>query len=145
LRSLDALNTLHNPIVPVITHTTIFANQILIFFSNIYPSVIITALHRKDYKVMTIYKPFIITLVPTILYCLISLMYCWINGQAMMSTHLDPHYAWRFLQCIIATIIATFLFFTRAKCYWYFIPLTLVVTAHLYVLIVNQYPCCVGG
>ena len=90
-------------------------------------------------------SPFGVILVMTIIYCILSLIYCWVNGQAMMSTHLEPHYGWRFLQCAIAAIMILIFLISRRSIYWYLIPYFLIMSALLYVPIVNQYPCCSGG
>lgn len=94
---------------------------------------------------ITKYIPFILILIPTILFCLAALSYCQVNGQAIASRHTEPQYFWRFSQCLAAGLLTVFLAFRRVKYYWYSIPFMLILTANLYIPIIAQYPCCIGG
>ena len=96
-------------------------------------------------KANTLYKA---ALCATILYGVGSLLYCILCGQSMMVTHIDPHYAWRNIQTALAMLLSLVLFFrkeTRKQHYWQVIPCLLLGLAPVYVLIVDQFPCCVGG
>ena len=93
-------------------------------------------------------KQFFIALSLTLGVCACLTLYCAVNGQAMAATHREPQYALRNIQLIIAAAAAAFIAArpqTRKVWYMYSIPLILCVFAFLYVWIVNQYPCCIGG
>lgn len=90
---------------------------------------------------------FIICLIATLFLCIGISIFCVFAGQTMASTHLEPQYALRDAQIILAaivTIILALIKYTR-KIYWFSIPTILLVFAFIYVFIVNQYPCCSGG
>lgn len=81
----------------------------------------------------------------TIIYCVLSLIYCWTHGQAMAASHIEPQYSWRFLQIVLAIIIGIISTLLRKDTIWLSIPTLLILTALLYIPIVAQYPCCSGG
>lgn len=80
--------------------------------------------------------------------CELIVIYCIANGQLMSSMHLESQYLLRDLQITGAVIIVMVVLFKQSvknKSGWLFIPTLLVGYAFLYVFIVNQFPCCIGG
>jgi len=91
--------------------------------------------------------------------CILMTICCIVFGQAMASTHMEPHYALAELQIIVAiiiTVILTVIFVVDhlrkhtfknhlQKLKWYSIPIMLAAVAPLYILIVSQFDCCRGG
>lgn len=88
---------------------------------------------------------FTILLLLTIIYCVLSLIYCWTHGQEMASSHIEYEYSWRFLQIVISIIIGIIFSVLHKDILWLYIPSLLILTALLYIPIVAQYPCCSGG
>jgi len=87
------------------------------------------------------------SLLSTVCLCVFITIFCILNGQHMAATHVEPPYSMAVLQIIVAVIIAVVFIiikYTR-NLKWFLIPATLIAFAPLYVIIVNQYPCCVGG
>ena len=93
-------------------------------------------------------RPYAIALGITVLYGIGSILYCVLFGQSMMGSHIYPHYAWRTVQMAAAVVLSLILFglkTTRKKLHWQIIPALLLGLAPVYVLIVDQFPCCMGG
>lgn len=81
----------------------------------------------------------------TIIYCALSLIYCWTNGQAIASTHHESAYSWCLSQIVIAIMIGIVFSLLSKDRLWLSIPSFLILTALLYVPIVGKFPCCSGG
>ena len=79
--------------------------------------------------------------------CVILSICCFVNGQAIASTHLELQYKIAEIQIVIAAVLAIMLYTNKRtrKIKWFLIPYILIAFAPLYVFIVNQYPCCTGG
>ena len=84
----------------------------------------------------------------TLVYCIVTIVFCIVNGQKMASTHTETDIFWRDAQLAVAAMLCVAFFVTKeTQKLWvlYLIPALLAVTAFLYVFIVGQYPCCMGG
>ena len=79
--------------------------------------------------------------------CILLTIYCIINGQAMASTHREPHYLIAVMQSLTAVILAIFLCSNKhsRKIKWFSVPIMLFIFAIIYVILVAQHTCCIGG
>ena len=115
---------------------------------NLKPGTFILGRVMKNMR-KTINKTFLIILILTTIYCSASVAYCILYGEPMSIIFTPEWYAldnWKFYQYAFA--IGLFIFIaifkkTRAKTYWFLIPIMLFITAYLYGFIVYMlYPCC---
>jgi|GEM_PF-5042215 len=79
--------------------------------------------------------------------CVLTAIYCYVNGQAMRSAHNDEHWGIAALSIYAAVVLAVIFAVKKQtrKLKYFYIPIMFAVFAGFYVYIGNLFECCLGG
>jgi len=93
---------------------------------------------------------FVISVFITLCVCIFDAVYCYANGQAIASAHLDGHYNSALINIFIAALLSVifvvrFLITKQLRIKWFVIPIIFIVFAPIHLYIGSLFNCCVGG